>query len=78
MAHDSVDRVFVEQEPVIIPDLTIKDLLGAIPYADVSSLFNNTSISSLSFQGPLFQAKWMAILPLRVSLFFFSSLSREI
>lgn len=78
MVHDSADRISVDQEPVVIPDLTIKDLLGAIPYADVSPLSNNTSISSLPFQGSLFQAKWMAILALRVCLFFLCSLSREI
>lgn len=37
MACDSVERVLVDQEQVIIPDLTIKDLLSAIPYVDVSS-----------------------------------------
>lgn len=31
MARDSADRVTVDQAQVIIPDLTIKDLLGAIP-----------------------------------------------
>jgi len=31
MASDSVDRISVDQEQVIIPDLTIKDLLSAIP-----------------------------------------------
>jgi len=31
MAHDSADRISVDQEQVVIPDLTIKDLLGAIP-----------------------------------------------
>ena len=78
MAHDSADRISVDQEQVVIPDLTIKDLLGAIPYVDVSSLSNSTSISPFYFQGPLFQAKWMAILALRVRLFLSCSLSREI
>jgi hypothetical protein len=48
MAQDS-DRVTIDQEPVIIPDLTIKDLLGAIPYADVSSPCSNPFNSSPQF-----------------------------
>ena len=31
-------RVTVEQTPVVIPDLTIKDLLSAIPYVPNVSL----------------------------------------
>jgi omega-6 fatty acid desaturase (delta-12 desaturase) len=31
MASDSADRIVADQEQVVIPDLTIKDLLGAIP-----------------------------------------------
>jgi hypothetical protein len=48
MAYDPVDRVVVDQEQVIIPDLTIKDLLSAIPYADMPSPTTNPSISSFS------------------------------
>jgi hypothetical protein len=48
MALDATDRIVVDQEQVIIPDLTIKDLLGAIPYVDVSSLSSNPLISSPS------------------------------
>ena len=44
MAQDS-DRVTIDQEQVIIPDLTIKDLLGAIPYADVSPPASNLCVS---------------------------------
>ena len=49
MARESADRIVADQEQVIIPDLTIKDLLGAIPYADVSSLSNSPLTSSLQF-----------------------------
>ena len=49
MASDSVDRVTVDQEQVIIPDLTIKDLLSSIPYVDVSSPSHTPSTSSSSF-----------------------------
>jgi len=48
MAQDS-DLVTVNQEQVIIPDLTIKDLLGAIPCVDVSPPSSNPSISPPSF-----------------------------
>ena len=74
MAQDS-DRITVDQERVVIPDLTIKDLLGAIPYADVSPPPSNPSISSPSFQSSLFQTKRVAILAIRVCPFFFCSLA---
>ena len=39
-------RVTVEQTPVVIPDLTIKDLLSAIPYVDsIFCLFGGTVCS---------------------------------
>lgn len=49
MASDSVDRISVDQEQVIIPDLTIKDLLSSIPYVDVSPPSHSSSTSSSSF-----------------------------
>lgn len=56
-----------EQAQFVVPDFTVKDLLGAIPF--VACLFYIRRVLNLCFQCSLFQTIRAAIFNLRVSLF---------
>jgi len=66
MAYDSPKLAHsIKQQEVVIPDLSIKELLDAIPWvaAGVVACWQK---SDEKFQGPLLQTQRMAVISLRV------------